>query len=267
MIWGRTLVWLAVAVATFGAQAQESGPSFSCGHVSSQVNKLICASSKLSALDRELAMVFNNMRGQPIDQKKLRSDEDAWLASLQRDCSDEACIQKKYEQRLAALRDQSLQVASPAQYAETRPFPAPAALWEQAHALVGKPCSYQPNIVGPVIAGFEAAPHFLPVILAAGVTVVRQKEGVLFAFLISPGASKCEVEDVVTLPASTSSGRFLQCSVPDPPLTGFGIRNAKTHGLDAFWSVNPDTHKMDRVAMGVLSIEKAIKCQQPETGE
>jgi hypothetical protein len=229
------------------------------------VNKLICASPQLSALDRQLATVFNNMRGQPLDQKKLRRDEDAWLASLQRECTDEPCIQHKYEQRIADLKDQSLQVASPAAYAETRPFPVPAPLLAEAQALVGKACTPQPNIVGAAVPGFHAVPHFLPVILAGGVTVVREKDGTRFAFLIGPAT--CEIRDVVALPASAVGARFLQCFVTDPLLTGFGVRNAQTHGLDAFWSVDPETHKIDRVAMGVLGIEKSVKCQQPETAE
>jgi uncharacterized protein len=260
---------LFVAVAISFAQTQETGPSFSCAQVTSQVNKLICASPALSALDRELANVFNNMRGQPLDQKKLRAEEDVWLAALRRDCQDAMCIQTRYKERLAELRDQSLRVASPAVYAETRPFFAPAALLAQAQALVGTPCSYQKNVVGPVIPGFAPAARFLPVILAGGVTVVREKEGTRFAFLTfsPPGSSTCEIRDVTTLPASAASDRFLQCSSPDPALNGFGVRNATTHSLDGFWSVDPDTHKIERVAMGVLGIEKAVKCRQPETGE
>lgn len=263
------LAGLAIAARLASAQAAETGPSFSCAHVTSQVNKLICASSSLSALDRELAVVFNNMRGQPLDQRKLRADEDAWLASLQRDCHDAACIQHKYEQRLAELRDQSLRVASPATYEETRPFPAPAAVLAEARALVSQACSYRPEIAGPIIPGFAPAARFHPVILAGGVTVVREKDGVRFAFLTftPPGTSHCEIRDAVALPASTLGDRFLQCSVEDPRLYGFGVRNAKTHGLDAFWSVDSETHKIERVAMGVLGIEKAVRCQQPETGE
>jgi hypothetical protein len=237
--------------------------------VTSQVNKLICGSNALSALDRELANVFNNMRGQPLDQKKLRSEEDAWLRALQRDCQDVACIESRYQARLAELRDESLQVASPAVYAETRPFPAPAKLLAQAQALVGTPCSYPKNVAGPVIPGFAPVARFLPVILAGGVTVVREKEGTRFAFLVfsAPGGSSCEIRDVVALPASAVGDRFLQCSVEDPALSGFGVRNLTTHGLDGFWSVDAESHKIARVAMGVLGIEKAVKCRQPETGE
>lgn len=251
------------------AQTPETGPSFSCAHVTSQVNKLICGSSSLSALDRQLATVFNNMRGQPLDQKKLRADEDAWLAGMQRDCSDAACIQSRYQARIQELRDRSLRAASPAAYAETRPFAAPASLMARAQALVGHACSYQPNVAGPIIPAFAQSPGYLPVILPHSTAVVREKDGTRFVFLVvsPPGSSACEIRDVVALPASASGDRFLQCSNNDPQLRGFGVRNAKTHALDAFWSVDGETHQIQRVAIGVLAIEKTVKCQQPETGE
>ena len=167
------------------------------------------------------------------------------------------------------LKDQSLRVASPAAYDETRPFPAPAALLAEAQAAVGKACSYQPNVTGPVIPGFTPAARFLPVILQNGVTVVREKDGVRFAFLaVTPSdGGACKILDVVTLPESAVGDRFLQCSVIDPPMNGFGVRNAKTHGLDGFWTVDSETHKLERVAMGALGIEKSVKCRQPESGE
>ena len=49
------------------------------------------------------------LRGQPLDQKKLRLDEEAWLASM-RNCNDRACVQGKYEERLAEMRGQSLRL-------------------------------------------------------------------------------------------------------------------------------------------------------------
>jgi uncharacterized protein YecT (DUF1311 family) len=254
-----------VALLFLSAQPTQTGPSFSCAHVTSEVNKLICASPTLSALDRELANVFTNMQGQPIDQKKLQQEEKLWLSNLLRDCQDPACIQARYQARIAELKEQSLKAASPVAYEETRPFPAPPALWAQAQALVGKSCEYQKDVVGPIIPGFRKVPRFLPVTLASGVTVVRESGTTRFAFLVE--SSPCQVRDVVTLPASAVGDRFLQCSVSDPALTGFGIRNPQTHGLDAFWSVDPATHKIERVPMGVLGIEKSVKCQQPETAE
>jgi uncharacterized protein YecT (DUF1311 family) len=251
------------------ASAQtQTGPSFSCAHVTSQVNKIICASPALSALDRDLANVFTNMQGQPIDHKKLQSDEQAWLASLLHDCKDESCIETRYKARLAELRNQSLHTASPATYDETRPFPASPELLKQAQSLIGKSCSYQPNVAGAVIPGFTKAQRFLDVIFAAGVATVREKQGTRFAFLIASSPDNaCHILDVVTLPATAVGDRFLQCSNFDPALNGFGVRNAKTHALDGFWAINPETHKIDRVPVGVLGIEKSIRCQQPENGE
>jgi uncharacterized protein YecT (DUF1311 family) len=258
-----------IALPFVSVLAADTGPSFSCAHVTSQVNKLICGSSALSALDRDLALVFGNMQGQPIDQQQLKADQKAWLAALLRDCQDEACIKGRYETRIAALREQSLRAASPAAYEETRPFPTPAPLLAQARALVGTACSYQPGVAGPVIPGFPKAARFQPVILAGGTTVVREKDGARFAFLVfsPPGANGCQIRDVVALPASAVGDRFLQCSATDPAVTGFGVRNAQTHGLDGFWSVDANTHKIERVAMSVLGIEKSVKCRQPETGE
>jgi uncharacterized protein len=121
------------------------------------------------------------MRGQQLDQKKLQFEEDACLVSLRRDCSDEDCIHRKYEKRIAALRDQSLRVASPSVYEETRPFPVASILMARAQALVGQNCSYQQNMVGAIIADFESAPGFLPVISSDGMITVREKGGARFA--------------------------------------------------------------------------------------
>ena len=270
LIWPSVLpgAALMVSFAVTPAAAQETGPSFSCAHVTSQVNELICGSPKLSALDRQLAVVFTNMEGQPIDHKKLREDESRWLAALQRDCSDAKCVQTRYEERIAELKDMSLRVASPAAYQETLPFPAPGALWNAARAMVGTSCAHEANTVGPMIPGFTRSARFLAVILADDVTVVGERMGVRFAFLTRTlDGGGCEIEDVVTLPTSATGDRFLQCSNIDPPISGFGVRDGATHKLVAFWEVESERHKLSRVPMGVLAIEGSVRCQQPETGE
>jgi hypothetical protein len=42
----------------------------------------------------------------------------------------------------------------------------------------------------------------------------------------------------------------------DPELNGFGVRNLETHGLDGFWAVDKETHKLDQIAIGVLGWRK-----------
>lgn len=66
--------------------------------------------------------------------------------------------------------------------------------------------------------------------------------------------------------AQTTGDTFLQCAVMEPPLAGFGVRDPKTHGLYAFWSIEADT-QIHRVPMGVLGIQGNVKCHQPESGE
>ncbi len=49
--------WLVLASAFISVGApQDTGPSFSCAHVTSQVNKLICGTPELSRLDRQLVL-------------------------------------------------------------------------------------------------------------------------------------------------------------------------------------------------------------------
>ena len=54
--------------------ASAAAPSFDCAKVTSAVNKLICTSPELSALDAKLARDFDNTKFQAgIDAKALRA--------------------------------------------------------------------------------------------------------------------------------------------------------------------------------------------------
>ena len=247
---------------------QSDGPSFSCAHVTSQVNRLICSSPHLATLDRELALVFNNMQGQPVDHKHLHASEDAWLAAMHRDCQDATCVESRYMARLRALRDVSLQVASPAAYEETRPFPAPDSIRLKAEESVGKPCTTRAGLVDASIPGFQLATSFLPVFGTGYVIVVRQSSGHLFAFLISSASSSegCLVRDEIALPPILRASRFLQCSNAEPPLTGFGIRDEMS-ALIAFWTIDATELGLQRVPTRVMGIETTIRCRQPESAD
>jgi uncharacterized protein len=249
------------------ASAQTSeGPSFSCAHVTSRVNRLVCSSPHLAALDRELALLFSNMQGQPIDHKQLRAGEDAWLAALHRDCQDVACIESRYQGQLLVLRDTSLRVASPAAYEETRPFPAPDSIRLQAEKSVGKPCITRAGLVDTSISGFQPAASFLPIFGPGYVVVVRQSSGHLFAFLISAplNGEGCLVSDEISLPPTVQGSSFLQCSNQDPAIAGFGIHSTSNNDLLALWTVEGIQLHFRRIPTHVVGIEKTIRCRQPE---
>jgi uncharacterized protein YecT (DUF1311 family) len=266
------LTALILAALTVTARAQDAtGPSFDCSHVTSTVNKLICTTPELSALDRELANVFQNTAGQAaFDAKALRREEDAWLAAMHKSCNDVACIRTAYQNRLAALRDRSLRAASPAAYAETRPFPAPPALLAEAQALIGKSCGFEFMKPDPALPGFMPSKGMVPVIGQDLLVVPRNKGGSRFAFLFATPSDdqSCTVRDVVVLPAPEPGDRFLNCALDAwDPGHGFGYRRAKTKAVAGYWVVKPERMKFERVALAVLGSEDAVRCTEPEWGE
>ena len=70
----------------------QAGPSFDCARVTSNVNKLICATPSLGLLDRKLAADYAATAAQAgIDPKSLRADEDRWLRDVRNRCATAAC--------------------------------------------------------------------------------------------------------------------------------------------------------------------------------
>ena len=260
------LAWAAPALAV-----DSGGPSFDCSRANSTVNKLICSTPELSALDRELAEMFQNMSGQAaFDAKALRREEDAWLADMHRRCNDAACIRTAYQQRLAQLRERSLRAASPAAYAETKPFPAPAALMAEAQGLVGKGCNFGFMKPDPALPGFVPSKGMVPVIDQTFVVVPRDKGGSRFAFLLLTAADdlNCGILDVAALPAPEPGDQFLRCTLDRwDPDHGFGYRRAGHKIVEAYWVIDRKAQKFERVAIGVLGDPGAVHCTEPEWGE
>src|ERR1700722_8060256 len=118
------LLWFGMLGAAFAAPSDSAGPSFDCGRAHSSVNKLICVTPDIAALDRKLAADFNNAKYQGgSDGKALQAAEDAWLRDVRNKCADAACLRNAYQARDAQILNDSLRAASPAAYADTIPFP------------------------------------------------------------------------------------------------------------------------------------------------
>lgn len=255
-----------------GHATQAPGPSFDCAKVHSQVNLLICATPELAALDRNLAEDFNNARYQAgVDGKALQRSEEQWLSQVRNQCADAACLKQAYTARDAAILDQSLRAASPAAYAETRPFAVDPAAWTDAQSYLGKPCENGEDL--PAAAGYQPIPGYLPIIGVQAVVVARSKAGAAFAFLLDTRNSGCKVADVVALPSRQQAGSFLQCQVPAdggdsaPQSVGFGMRRSGQKRLVAYWEVSGEDARLIRQPLDVLGWSEAIRCLQPETGE
>ena len=88
------------------AARTDSNPSFDCAGVASRVNKMICASGQLAALDRQLAARHAEVASEldPQDRDELERSRAEFLGhKLQ--CDDEDCVVRTYEDRLAELDD------------------------------------------------------------------------------------------------------------------------------------------------------------------
>ncbi|HXM00587.1 MAG TPA: hypothetical protein VN932_11700 [Rhizomicrobium sp.] len=259
---------LAVAtmlIAAFATHTASAAPSFDCAKVTSAVNKLICASPELSALDAKLAKDFDNTKFQGgIDAKALRAEEDAWLKNVRNACADAACLKSTYEARDTALLDESERAASPARYDETRPFPTDPARLADARSLIGKSCANMLGDGGWKLPGYATPKGFLSVLLNGDVVLPLEKGGARFAFLIEGQASpSCKIADVVALPDAAHADAFLACSIADMDSYGFGMRLAGHKDVVGYWTVMDG--RLMRQPIGVLGGN--MHCQEPENGE
>ena len=92
-----------IALALLAAvPAQAAGPSFSCARATGADERAICRSPTLSAQDRQLARVYNDVqhctamggRGANID------DQRDWLQARRRCGGDRACLSNLYRVRI-----------------------------------------------------------------------------------------------------------------------------------------------------------------------
>ena len=265
----------AIVLATIAAAASASaadGPSFDCTRVTSQVNRMICASPELAARDRQLADHFNNMLGQAaFDAATLRREEARWLRDVRDACEDAACIAQAYDARDAELLRRSRHAASPAADGETQPFVVDAGLWTAARSLRGDACAAGEDL--PPAAGYKPVPGALPVVYNGGVVRARRKLGADFAFLFDTRRGACRIVDVVALPPQSQAGNLLQCTVPaddgssTPQSVGVGLRRAGQKAPIAYWEVDVASGQLVRQPLGVLGWSERVRCQEPETGE
>jgi uncharacterized protein len=264
----------ATSAAAAGSGDAAPSPAFNCARARSNVEHLICTTPELAKLDAQLADIFLNSSGQAgVDAKALRRDEDQWLLNVRGACTDIACLKTAYAQRIQALKDQSLQAASPAAYAETRPFHADAALLRNAQALIGKSCDLLSNPASAAAAGYSPIKGFPPVVANGASSRAFANQRARFAFLLATGkddSAQCHISDVVVLPDPSVANTLLQCNSPldDPAaMTGIGMRLVGQKKVVAYWAIDTDRQVFNRIALGVLDAQNTLRCQQPETGE
>ncbi|HEX8622506.1 MAG TPA: hypothetical protein VF718_11085 [Allosphingosinicella sp.] len=80
-------------------------PSFNCRYARTGTEKMVCASPRLAARDREMASLWYALMADadPATRGHLRRSRDAFLGRRER-CGSEACVDSAYVSRMAELR-------------------------------------------------------------------------------------------------------------------------------------------------------------------
>jgi len=109
----KQVVWIILGSLFLGTIAQAA--SFDCGKASSKIEKLICGSPKLSALDDDLDKTYKAVQSNYSREEvqRLITEQRQWLKGTRNACGDEACLAQAYSSRIEAIKPVSGNAATP----------------------------------------------------------------------------------------------------------------------------------------------------------
>lgn len=70
-----------------------------CSHAKSNVDKLICSSSRASAAENQMAWSYRAALQRGVDPQMLRRSQRDWQEQVRDGCNDVPCLLKAFEQR------------------------------------------------------------------------------------------------------------------------------------------------------------------------
>lgn len=85
------------------ASGQGYAASFDCTKASTDVEKMICGSEKLSKLDEKLALIYKKLLKYRKNRILTTEEQKTWLGTVRNNCSDEECLSDMYEARVERL--------------------------------------------------------------------------------------------------------------------------------------------------------------------
>lgn len=104
-----------------------ASPSFDCSKASSNVERLICASTELSDLDSELSSAYKSALAVTNNASDLKSEQNRWRKDVRDSCSDQECVLSAMRSRIATLKHQSSAPTSQPNAVTTEPVPSSSA--------------------------------------------------------------------------------------------------------------------------------------------
>ena len=82
-----------------------------CGRPDNDVEKMICASPKLTALDEEMTTLYRRIEsetagvdgetGKPIN--RIKDEQTIWITSVRNQCASTRCLEDAYNERMARM--------------------------------------------------------------------------------------------------------------------------------------------------------------------
>ena len=79
-------------------------PGFDCAKASSNAEKLICKSTEVSALDKELSETYADILKNVNNKNDYKKAQSSWIKEKRDKCGDEICLKNVYSQRLQELK-------------------------------------------------------------------------------------------------------------------------------------------------------------------
>lgn len=97
--WVRVLSLTVLSAVSISSQAA----GFDCQKAATFVEKAICQDQTLSVLDEELVSVFKTALANSKNPAALKKQQLNWLKTKRNACQTNACLEKVYQERIAAL--------------------------------------------------------------------------------------------------------------------------------------------------------------------
>jgi uncharacterized protein YecT (DUF1311 family) len=96
--------------------AEMVGPSFDCAKAGTPVEKLICATPSVSALDLKLSESYKTLLRLSEDKPGLKKEQALWIKTKRNVCETVDCLQSAYQSRLDELEASIQHLSKPAEF-------------------------------------------------------------------------------------------------------------------------------------------------------
>jgi uncharacterized protein len=84
----------------FHVFSNTNAASFDCKKAIKKIEKMICASTEISALDNDLAEAYKTATNGTGDSSTLVIDQKEWLQLKRASCKNQACLRTVYQNRI-----------------------------------------------------------------------------------------------------------------------------------------------------------------------